>query len=290
MAGNNLPINSDGSAMTTDSASDSLNPKPATAGKGFAEERPKLFRTQSNPENLQRYHRFDNDDYGWEPDRRRGCLTRFLTCRCMGCGCLIFLLLFTLFAIFVLWQRPPFIWNPVKTWLNGDLAPVSSGEVTASSAYANLNSQVSSFGVGLNKITITEKQLQAILRDKLISSNLNDLNVDMEPSALRVYWNVDSKEAPLWMVVELNTEDKTRIKFNKIGTERLPLPPFLNNLATELVASVLKFGANKAAEGNLLDVVFTAPANVEIQDIKLEHDQLILTVNVKNGLEHVFGN
>jgi hypothetical protein len=209
-------------------------------------------------------------------------------CRTISCsGCLLFLVLLAA-LVYVLIARPPFIMNPVKTWLNDGLQAAPGDGTTSLAAYASLAGQASNFRVGDNDLVIMQNEMQAILQDK--AGDRGAVQLQILPSKVKVFIDGDPQsEVPLWWIAEIGTEDGQQLKISKLGTERVGLPAVMNEFITRVIFSIagLVTGNNTGSE-NLLGTVIPLPENVQLKAIKLEEGKMTVTLTLASGFEDLF--
>ena len=117
----------------------------------------------------------------------------------LGCGCLtIILLLIGVVAavIFSIQGKSLFV-----NFMNKNLSPPETQEIAVTEVKDRLNESVTS--VGESKITITEAELQALLKNQLGST---DTYLDINDSVLFVFWPLDiGAKEPLYIKANLET-------------------------------------------------------------------------------------
>ncbi|MBL8015365.1 MAG: hypothetical protein JNK26_04220 [Candidatus Doudnabacteria bacterium] len=239
--------------------------------------------------------RSKNEEIADLVERRRGlgcttgCLRALLSCRCLILSILGLLVVAVILLILIFTQKPPFIYTPLKEWLNAGLQATT---VRPSNTFEDIFDQAQNFKVGDNKLVITESQLQGWVADRLSSTNLKKVNVTLEEGLMKLYWDIESDNAvggPLWLVVEVATDNTSQPVISKIGSERVGLPSFLNQLVQQLIVSVANLsGSNSEGAGGIVGALFPLPSTVSIKKIEIFDDKIELTVNLKSGLEQVF--
>lgn len=229
------------------------------------------------------------EDKPQKPGLIVGCAKMLLSCRCLFFGCFLFFVLIIIAIVLIFTQRPPFIYNPLVDWLNADLQAQSQSEQTLDQVGAQLKAQLTRMQVGENTLTITEPQLQAVLRDKLAENQLKDLNVELKDGILKMYWNISAEQQKkLWGVVELGVDASGKPVVYKLGTERVPLPPFMHNFAQSLLGSVLNLSGQEDKAG-LFGIFLQLPANVNLKSVQIFDDRVEMVLNIDTGLDNIFG-
>lgn len=227
-------------------------------------------------------------------ERKRGCMgcLRFLlNCRCLFTGCFLFVVVTAVALVLLITQKPAFIYNPLKDFLNAGLEQNEVPVLGINQVYTDLNKQVEAFEVGENTLVISEAQLRALVQDKLRDSNLHQLNLDLRDGTIKIYTNIEQPQyadKPLWLVVEIS-EIENQPQVTKIGSERIPLPAFLNEAVQKLLFSVLDLAGQDMKLG-FVGIVLPLPDNIEFKDLRIKDDKLELDIDVSTGLEGVFGD
>lgn len=266
--------------------------KNNSADKGSADETlPSPFRMQdtlqSMHEKMPMRYREELED---APPKRRGagCLSKILNCRCI----FLFLFLFTLAVIAILiWifaTRPTFIYEPLKNWLNDGLQATETSAPTVS--LDDLGDQVTAFQIGDNDLVITEAELRSLLTQRLSVNGLNNLQVSLQPGVAKLYWDADthpdSSTEPLWMVLEVTSDDAGQLTLQKFGTQRIGVPAFLNQIVQRIVLSVVSLAGSK--DGGFVGLIVPLPSNIHLKGVEIEQGKLRITLNVGTGLENSF--
>lgn len=218
-----------------------------------------------------------------------GCFRWLFNCRCIGC--FLMLAIFTIVAgsAYVVINRPPAIWTPVKQWFNVSLVKQEYDARTYESVSNRLNEELSSFSSGTNLLRITEQDLYTVLNERLKGMGLQDLNVELTPNLLKMYWNIETDDSlPLWMVMESTPNNDGRLVISKLGTERIGAPEFTNDALMNLVLSGIKLLQGADHNADLIRIAFPFKENVEVKSVQINRDELVLELNVKTGLEDFF--
>lgn len=221
------------------------------------------------------------------PRRRRGC-SPLSSCRNLGCLLSLLILGFLVFVAYLVIVRPPHLWEPVKTWLNGDLEPVQTQQLGSSQVFGQLNDQVGDFDIGDNDLQVTEPQFKVLFDSALKSAFPGEVYTDVQKDLLRIYWNIDaSSSVPLWSVIEFGVNAQGQLELTKIGAHRLPFPAFLNQAVSNFALSAMRIGRQQQTS-DLLGALIPLPENVTLKKVQLLDDKMLITLTVKNGLDGLF--
>jgi hypothetical protein len=228
-----------------------------------------------------------------KPRRRRGggmgCFRWLFNCRCIGCFLMFTIAFIVAGTAYVVINRPPAIWTPVKEWFNVSLAKQEYDERTYESVSARLNSELANFASGTNTLRISEQDLYAVLKERLKEMALNDLNVELRPGIVKLYWNIETDDSlPLWMVMESTPDNSGRLVISKMGMERLGVPDFLNDSLMNIMLSGIKLLQGADQNADLVRIAFPFKENIEIKSVEVNLDELVLHLDVKTGLEDFF--
>lgn len=231
------------------------------------------------------------DDYE-RPRRRRGgmgCARFIFNCRCIGCALMLLILALIAGSVYVVIYRPPAVWTPVKEWLNVSLVKQEYDPRSYESVSARLNDELASFASGTNSLRISEQDLYTVLNERLGEMGLRDLNVELTPGIVKLYWNIETDNSlPLWMVMESTPDDAGHLVISKLGTERVAAPDFLNDGLMNLVLSGIKLLQGADQNADLVRIAFPFKENIEVKSVQVNLDELVLELNVKTGLEDFF--
>lgn len=226
----------------------------------------------------------------YAPARGLGCLGmiwRFVSCRTISCLILIIIVAFIALVAYTVSARPPAILTPAKSWLNGGLSAVAYNGTTLESAKSELNVQIADFELGTNRFTVTKDHLYPLLADKLKGLNLSNLNLELTPGTMKLYWNIDPGNAPLWVVIDFSTSAEGALQVDKVGFNKLPIPSFLNNTVSDSILATMKFASQTDKKYTFIDFLVPFPSNAQVTKIEIIKDALIVTVEVDNNLQNV---
>lgn len=230
----------------------------------------------------------DEDDYEEEKPREKivyrdreggmpGCV-KGCGCRSLSCGgCLLAILVIVGF-FYVLINKPPIVWKEVINYLNNSVAIPKFNGMTSQNAKDQINS--SAEASGFKTVTIDENELTAIVRDNF--KQLDNATVDLEPDTLRIYWNLDKtiQDNPLIGVMEIKMDKDGKLNLTKVGTERVALPDFMNQLVSNLVPSVLSISSSDKDKTQVIYNLLSSNQNFKIKGVKLEKDKLNLEISI----------
>lgn len=196
-------------------------------------------------------------------------------CSCKSCACLSCLSIIALIVLFgvILFFRPPFIWNSIKSFLNKGYNP----PVYESQDSVNLTNNIDKTLKTKKTVQITEAQMQALVRKELDS---NDVRVDIEPSYFRIASDIDNNEEhPLWLIVEVAQTNDNKLKITRIGFERIGAPSFIKNAVSDSAFQALELnpgGGNQDAE-NLFAILIDAQDNgITISSVRFDKDKITI--------------
>lgn len=211
-----------------------------------------------------------------------------------GCGCRVIGFVLSLILvgiivgiIYLLINRPPQIVNPIKDWLNQDLAAITYSDSDQETALFNLNSQISQFGTGQNVLVLSQLDLNVLLNRDAERASLNAALTDNQ---LKLYVDSDPEgEKPLWLVAkfEVDPENPEDLRLAGVGTERVTTPQFFNDAILDIILSTSNFVTDTEAN-SILDFAINLPSNVKIQSVDIKDQQVLITLEVTTGLENLF--
>ncbi len=210
-------------------------------------------------------------------DRGAGCV-KGCGCRTLSCsGCLLVILL-VIGSIYVVLSRPPVIWNTVVNFLNNSVQIPQFNGMSAESAKNQINS--SAQASGYTSVSINENQLTAIVRENF--KQLDNAIVDIEPNTIRIYWSLEKTipNNPLIGVIEIKMGTDGKLNLTKVGTEKIALPDFMNQLVSNLVPSVLSISSSDKDKTQVIYNLLSSNQSFQIKNVKLEKDNLILEISI----------
>ncbi len=209
--------------------------------------------------------------------RRGGCLGTGIGCQAIGCVLMLIIFVCCLSSIFIIINRPAFIWDRVVTLLNQGIVLPEYHPASASYVEENL---ISDLRNGQNDIYISADQLTTIARDKF--PQFKDLNFIIENGELTMLWALDQNPNPVFGVIKMKI-DNNNITISKIGTPNISLPAFANEAANKLVLSILNLNS-KDGNGNILSALLNDSSNLKINKIEFQKDKLYLDVFIDVNL------
>jgi len=197
-------------------------------------------------------------------------------CGCKSCACLSCLGIILIIVLFgaILFFRPPFIWNAIKSFLNDGYNPPTYDSQDSSAVVDNITKKVEAKGT----VEITEKELQALLRSELGSS---DVRIDVEPSYLRIASDIDdNEEHPLWLIIELAKTNDNKLKITKIGFERIDAPDFLGDAITDSAFQALDLSStseeNDEAEQLVSTLIDAKDQGISLESVRFDKDKITI--------------
>ncbi len=181
--------------------------------------------------------------YRYEDKKPAGGCKPNLGCGCKAIGCFgcIGIILVVVLTLYVFIAKPQAIWTQVVTFLNADISVPEYKPQSSTDVQNLINNQITK--VGDLDLVVTQDQLTTLTRDKL--TNFKNLVIQSKPGVLKFYWDLDSTVAdnPLKGVLEMTIDQKDgKIVISKIGTQRIGVPDFLNQIVTNAFYSLLNIG------------------------------------------------
>lgn len=225
-----------------------------------------------------------------EKSRGRGC--GLFSCRKIStCGCLLPILVLFLCGALV-YFKPTVIWEPVKTFLNGD---ANANDLTRMSEVKKLDSpesfplveklssimkadpnQSGKFLLSSSKIELKQADLAELLKPVL--TNQENVYLGIKESKVQLYLNLDQTGAPLWGIFIFKL-DNGQLRIEKMGLGRVSLPEETTKSVESAVLNAL--GAANIANTSELFTTTIADQPVKIKSTTLDQDKLILEFELK---------
>jgi len=203
--------------------------------------------------------------------KRPGCLGCGIGCNTIGCMFSFILLFCCASIIFIIINRPAFIWDRVVSFLNQGL---ELPQYTPSSASYVEENIISNLKTGQNDVYITEDQLTTIARDRF--PQFKDLTFDIESEELKFYWALDNNTNPIYANVSMKIVDNN-IKISKIGTPNLDLPEFTSSAINSAIISLLNING-QSGEDSILNTILNSDSNFKVNKIEFQKDKVYLDV------------
>lgn len=215
-----------------------------------------------------------------------GCSIPFLKlpgCGCKSCacsGCLGIILIMILFFL-VIYFRPPFVWNSIKSYLNDDYSPTIYSEQSSSEVMEEINAAFKNGTTGSEgnvEVEVTEEELQSLVRDQLGS---DDFLVDVEPNYFRIVSDIDNNdERPLWLIFEFALKSDGDIELSKFGFEKIDAPDFLEKKifeGTDEAAEIVP-GNNDGGAQDFIEILIDASDNgITLDSVCFDKDRITIT-------------
>lgn len=154
-------------------------------------------------------------------------------------GCFLIVVFIVALVLTVIF-RPPFLWNPLKAFLNDDFNPPPPAEASADEVYAGISDQADE---GLTA-SISEQQLSVLLSERIQQGK--EVRVDMEDKLMRILVNIDTSDSPLWLALDIVQEDD-KLAITRIGFGRLSLPEGVNSFLSDQIFAVLQLTKQQIA-------------------------------------------
>lgn len=214
---------------------------------------------------------------------------------CRGCGCLLLLLMigFVVFAAYLFTTKPAFLWNPIVNIANGNVQTEldqlkSQPSLSFQEATTQLSAQTESFNIGANQLIVNRAQLQAIMDRAFQQFVPTEIYAQINDDEIKLLWNVDQTIGQgLWMVVKLGIDSQNRLHVTHIGFNSISLPGFINKILTDAALAGLRLQSGRDIN-EILDTILNLPDSVTINKVDIEPGQLIITVELKSGLDNLF--
>ena len=190
---------------------------------------------------------------------------------------LILFIVAVLAVIFIALYKPPFLWNPVKTFLNNEIQVVDTSKENADTIYAMMNEKAKKDTF----VTLTEGQFSKIAFAKL--GMANDDFIRFSKDKIYFFLNTDTKERPLWNVVSINVKTGEKMKIQSFGFGRFDTPQFVSGLLNDTLGTVFTFvenlvtaNTNTFAFNELMDASKLDRA-LTLNDVKVDEGKITLT-------------
>ncbi len=202
-----------------------------------------------------------------------------ISCRSLSCFILIILSVCFLSVFFIIFSKPPAIWEIIVDYNNKDGGLNYELEITKEEAQELIESQIDE--IGENVIEIPEDYVSVLARDSF--SELKNLTVDMEEDKMKLYWSIEQIETPKPLIgyAEIRKNIDNELYVEQLGTPRFRLPRALNNSLSTAALAVFSFGEEKAENNNLLYKILSADDSVQINDVNFKEDVLEIIINVE---------
>ncbi len=203
-------------------------------------------------------------------------------CRTFGCGGCLVLILLIVGLLYLVIAKPDALWKRFVDFLNNDINVEQFNNLSYEDATAELNNQIDN--IGDNQIVITENQLTAIGRKNI--PQLKNLTIDTKLNTIRILWNLDEIEnnEPLWGIIEISKNNANELQINKIGTNRVGLPSFVNKAISDVALNILDFGSEDRNADQIFNQLVDFNENYKIQSIDIQDGQVVVNLEVKANL------
>jgi hypothetical protein len=191
---------------------------------------------------------------------------------------ILILFIFGILAvIFVALYKPPFLWNPLKTFLNNEIQVINTNNENVDAIYALINEK----GKKDTFVTLTDSQFSKIVFNKLAMAEENFIRFSKDKMYL--YLNTDTKERPLWNVVSINIKTGEKMKIQSFGFGRFNTPQFVSGLLNDTLGTVFTFVENLVTSNTNI-FAFNELMNKEkldksltLNDVKVDEGKITLT-------------
>lgn len=177
-------------------------------------------------------------------------------------------ILFTILAItLIVIYKPPVLWNPVKTFLNGDVIVPATLSVSDQVLYDKINS----LAVVNQDINLNNEEITTLVRGTtFLKENCFVASVE---NGLKFYINIDTPDRPLWFVVHTKVNSRNKIEVANVGFGRFNTPAEVATLLTDTVGVIFQF-----VEKQVTAPTYIAAFDGMVDKGKLEKDLLLQKV------------
>ncbi|KXK25795.1 MAG: hypothetical protein TR69_WS6001001401 [candidate division WS6 bacterium OLB20] len=152
--------------------------------------------------------------------------------RIVSTGCFLIVALIVLAVLFLIF-RPVFLWNPLKAYLNEDIA-VNQDYLALEQVYDEINFEAEQIGM----TELDEEELTAIFKQQVPKET--DVHVEVEKDLLRVMMNVEQTDHPLWFVIDIAQNPETGgVSIANVGFVRHGMPGGINSFVGDRIFSLL---------------------------------------------------
>lgn len=196
-------------------------------------------------------------------------------CSCQSCscfGCLIIILFLVLMAS-ILYFRPPFVWNIIKSYMNAGYKPQTYSTVSTDAVTKRIETDLSQG----KDATLTEQEMQSLLSKSL---NINDVKVDVEPNYMRIVTDADNNnDHPLWLILEVAQQSDGNLKITKIGFNRIGAPSFLRNAISDSAFEALKLSGsdgNNSSNKMMTTAIDAGDNGISIESVRFDKDKVTI--------------
>jgi hypothetical protein len=127
--------------------------------------------------------------------------------------------------------KPPFAWEPLKDFLNAELRIESGQAASEDDLYKRINKLVVDTAQNTDQASI-QKEIKLSSADMTLLFQKagiikDDSVVSIEKDLMRIYMNIDSKEKPLWLLINLCKNSDGNVKVDEVAFKRFSLPGFV---------------------------------------------------------------
>lgn len=180
-------------------------------------------------------------------------------------------------VLFIALYKPPFLWNPLKTFLNNEIQVIDTNKENVDVIYAMINDKAKKDTF----VTLTESQFSKIAFNKLAMAEEDFIKFSKDKMYL--YLNTDTKERPLWNVVSINVKTGEKMKIQSFGFGRFDTPQFVSGLLNDTLGTVFTFvenlvtaNTNTFAFNELMDTS-KLDKSLTLNDVKVEEGKITLS-------------
>lgn len=171
---------------------------------------------------------------------------------------LIILILAVVGIILILLYKPPIAWNPLKTYLNDGVDFPATAQIQSATIYSKINKAA----LNNQAVDLNNNELTQLFRDY---TQLDDkCIVTIHQDGMRFYLNIDTKERPLWLIVDTDVNQDQKFTVTRVGFGRFTAPHQLASLLNDTLGQVFQF----------LEKQVTSDSAVGAVNLILDHSQI----------------
>lgn len=189
-------------------------------------------------------------------------------------GCLLIIVAIIILIVTIIF-RPPVTWEPLKTFLNGDIKLPVQQNIQKQDIKDDFNTQINT--PGEQKIRVSEAAIDNLISEQIGAAE-NDLRVDIQKGIIKLYVNIEpNKDVPLWAIIDIKQDTEGNFTLDNVGFNRVSLPKdLIQQLSNAVFTAANLSRGNLSGEGfksyigNIIQLA--SPLTIEVQDIKFEED------------------
>lgn len=175
--------------------------------------------------------------------------------------------------------KPPFLWSPLKTFLNGQLSGTATADyvkIGSSETAVNIDSVLTQMISSDNQneliVNLTEQEFASLVKSQLPIAN--NAYLDFNPEQLRLLIDLDGSGEPLWLAINFKL---TAQQFGLVdaGFGILTVPDFLVKPLQGLLQSGL--GLFNIEDGGKVIGELSGQSGARVKSITVEDEKLVIT-------------